>query len=217
MNAKPGASDISSRLQGTLRQRGAALVIALFMLIAVLLLSISGSQIALQEEKASRQDRDHQIAFQAAEAALMDAELDIENSPSAAKSRSAIFSPHRTEGFTPGCGAGNSTLHWGLCTRAPEGDPPIWQTVDFFDQSANARSVPYGYFTGHVLQTGVGTLPARAPRYVIELIPYNRAGEEATIEDRVYFYRITAIGFGARDSTQVVLQTFYRKDGNQEN
>jgi type IV pilus assembly protein PilX len=208
---------IAGRCPGKTDQGGAALVVALFMLIAVLLLSISGSRIALQEEKASRKDRDRQIAFQAAEAALMDAELDIENSPSAAASRSALFAPGRTDGFIPGCGAQSSKLYWGLCTRAPEGAPPLWQAIDFLDDSANARSVPYGHFTGHTLQTGVGILPARAPRYLIELILYNKAGEEATAADRTYFYRVTAIGFGARESTQVVLQTFYRKDGIKEN
>jgi type IV pilus assembly protein PilX len=44
-------------------------------------------------------------------------------------------------------------------------------------------------------------------------MPYNKEGEGATREDLTYFYRITAIGFGVRDTTQVVLQTFYRKDG----
>jgi type IV pilus assembly protein PilX len=39
---------------------------------------------------------------------------------------------------------------------------------------------------------------------------YNRQGESA--EKPSYFYRVTAIGFGVRDTTQVVLQTFYRKE-----
>jgi type IV pilus assembly protein PilX len=43
-------------------------------------------------------------------------------------------------------------------------------------------------------------------------MPYNAPGEGATSEHMTYFYRITAIGFGVRDTTQVVLQTFYRKD-----
>ena len=55
------------------RQRGASLIVSLLMLVAVLVLGISAAQIALQGEKASRNDRDRQIAFQAAEAALMDA------------------------------------------------------------------------------------------------------------------------------------------------
>jgi type IV pilus assembly protein PilX len=195
-----------------LRQRGASLIISLLMLIAVLLLGMSAAQIALQGEKASRNERDRQIAFQAAEAALMDAEMDIENSP-AQESRSNIFAPDSADGFTPGCGAGSGNIHLGLCNRAEEGTTPIWQSIDFLDQSEQARSVPYGRFTGQSFQTGKGFLPGRKPRYIIELMAYNLPGAGTSGEDMTYFYRVTAIGFGARDETQVVLQTFYRKDG----
>jgi type IV pilus assembly protein PilX len=194
-------------------QQGASLIVTLLMLIAVLMLGISSAQIALQGEKAARNDRDRQIAFQAAEAALMDAELDIENA-SRPNSRSDLFARHSIAGFVDGCGRGLSNRHLGLCTRAPEGVTPSWQKVDFLDDSANAPSVPYGHFTGQYFQTGEGTLPGKRPRYVIEVLPFNMEGEGATGEDLSYFYRVTAIGFGMRDSTQVVLQTFYRKGGN---
>jgi type IV pilus assembly protein PilX len=194
-------------------QQGGALVVSLLMLVAVLLLGISAADIALQGEKASRNDRDRQVAFQSAEAALMDAELDIENSPGNDKSRSLIFARESKEGFSEGCGAGTANIYLGLCNRAPEGAPPVWQTVDFMDESSNARSVPYGRFTKQSFQAGKGSLPSRPPRYIIELMTYNREGEGTSIEDMTYFYRVTAIGFGMRDGTQVVLQTFYRKDG----
>ena len=64
-------------------QYGATLLVTLLMLVVVLLLGIAAAQIALQGEKSSRNDRDRQIAFQAAEAALLDAEMDIEQSPDA--------------------------------------------------------------------------------------------------------------------------------------
>jgi type IV pilus assembly protein PilX len=197
-------------LQG--RQQGAALVVSLLMLVAILLLGISAAQIALQGEKASRNDRDRQIAFQGAEAALMDAEMDIENS-TATGSRSKIFARDSKEGFADGCGAGTDSTYLGLCTRAADGALPVWKTVNFLDQSKNAKSVPYGQFTGQFYETGKGSLPERKPRYIIELMTYNRAGEGASQEDVTYFYRVTAIGFGTRSTTQVVLQTFYRKDG----
>ena len=84
----------------------------------------------------------------------------------------------------------------------------MWQTVDFSDDGESA--VRYGTFTGQTFQTGQGSLPAKLPRYVIELMVYNKPGESA--EKVSYFYRVTAIGFGPRDTTQVVLQTFYRKE-----
>lgn len=196
------------------RQQGAALLVSLLMLVAILLLGISAVQIALQGEKSSRNDRDRQIAFQAAEAGLMDAEMDIENSIGT-NSRSHIFSRKSTEGFTEGCGAGSNNIYLGLCNRADTGATPVWQTLNFLDESGAANTVPYGHFTGQVFDTGKGkgSLPSRPPRYIIEVMVYNKPGEAASQDDVTYFYRITAIGFGTQPGTQVALQTFYRKDG----
>jgi type IV pilus assembly protein PilX len=194
---------------------GMALIVTLLMLAVLMLLGTSAGQLALLSEKASRNERDRQLAFQGAEAALMDAELDIEQSPDAAKSRSQMFSKNSAFGF-PGdgeesCRAGEANIYLGLCRRAQNGATPVWQTVDFLaTASASVRSVQYGTFTGRTMQTGAGSLPARPPRYIIELMPYNKPGESA--DKLTYFYRITAIGFGARDITQVVLQSFYRKE-----
>jgi type IV pilus assembly protein PilX len=62
-------------------QRGAALIIALLMLIVLLMLGIGAMHIGLQSEKMSRNLRDRQIAWQAAEAALLDAEYVIGQTP----------------------------------------------------------------------------------------------------------------------------------------
>jgi type IV pilus assembly protein PilX len=192
------------------RQGGAALIVTLLMLIAVLMLGLSAAQIAVQDEKAARNDRDRQVAFQAAEAGLTDAEFDIENSPDAARSRSWIFTA-RGEGFDGACGKGAGNIHAGLCALVEEGAPPAWQSVDLLDSTVNAATARYGQFTGHVLQTGEGAMPAMPPRYVVERLPYTQAGAAADIADVGSFYRITAIGFGARDTTRVILQSFYRK------
>ena len=195
------------------RQAGSSLIITLLMLMAVMLLGLSAAQIALSSEKASRNDRDRQVAFQAAEAALIDAELDIQNSPSSF-TRSALFSRDSALGFPSetdaNCGAGLNSQNLGLCNRKPSGVTPAWQAVDFSDVNlTTTQSVPYGRFTGQAFTVGNGS-SIRAPRYVIELMVFNQPGESA---DKIsYFYRLTAIGFGIRESTQVVLQTFYRKE-----
>ena len=193
------------------QQNGVSLVVSLLMLIAVMLLGLSATQIALQSEKASRNDRDRQIAFQAAEASLLDAEMDIENSPDPARSRSAVFSKHNAYAFIAGCGTGEANPFLGLCARVADGSAPAWLAIDFLDDTPSAASVPFGKFTGQTFQVGKGSLPARLPRYIIELLPYNGPGESAELPSRGYFYRITGVGFGMRDATQVVLQTFYRK------
>jgi type IV pilus assembly protein PilX len=206
--------------RGQYRERGASLIVSLVLLIAVLMLGISATYIALQGERASRNERDRQIAFQAAEAALMDAELDIQNA-SGAQSRSDLFSKNSKMGF-PGddegaCHAGDDHF-LGLCKPTAAGAVPTWVIVDFTETGSTARSVPFGKFTGQLFQTERGALPVRVPRYIIELMTYNKSGAQADIgtgggENMLtYFYRVTAIGYGAHDTTQVVLQTFYRKE-----
>lgn len=189
--------------------RGAALVVVLFLLVAILLLGASAAQLALQGEKAARGERDWQIAFQAAEEALMDAENDIEGRPGA-PGRGAMFAPDSALGFVDGCGAGANNVALGLCLQPATG-APAWQRIDFNNIDADTtRSVPYGKFTGALMPTGQGFQACRPPRYIIELLSYTREGEHAGPQAR-YFYRITASGFGARDGSQVVLQSVYRK------
>ncbi|MBI1891127.1 MAG: pilus assembly protein [Burkholderiales bacterium] len=199
---------------GAAKQRG-ALLVSLMILIAVSLLGISAAQIALQDEKASRNERDRHIAFQAAEAALVDAELDIEHSPDAARSRSHIFSRESALGFPDedktGCNSGASNIFLGLCRHSFAGAVQVWQKIDFVnDRTPSIQFVTFGKFTGQRLQTGSGPLPAKPPRYIIELLPYAGLGENAGKTS--YVYRITAVGFGAHETTQVALQTIYRKE-----
>ncbi|SNS32067.1 type IV pilus assembly protein PilX [Noviherbaspirillum humi] len=191
--------------------QGAALATALIMLLIVLLLGVSASQVALHGEKGSRNDRDRQIAFQAAEAALIDAEADIEQSTGGG-GRGLVFSSRSAEGFLPGCGRGLENRQLGLCLPTNAGMPPVWDAVNLQeDQPSSAVSVPYGHFTGRSYPNGEGALPGRLPRYIIELLPYARPGASADSAGLSYLYRITAIGFGPRPSTRVVLQAVYRK------
>lgn len=188
----------------TLYQQGVALLVAMLMLVAVLLIGASAARLAWQGEKAARAERDRHVAFQAAEAALADAEREIESGE-----RSALFAEGSASGFESGCGAAG--VKQGLCVRAASGVAPAWQTVDLAaDEGVAVRSVPYGLFTGAQMETGQGFLPFKRPRYIIERVPYHRPGEEAGATPQ-YFYRVTAIGFGARASTEVVLQSSYRK------
>lgn len=186
---------------------GATLPVTLMMLVLVLLTGLSMSTIALMDEKAARNERDRIVALQAAEAALADAELDIENSPSPA-SRSALFSPHSGIGFSIDCARGDTNIYQGLCLNSTDPRKSAWRTVDIANSSASSVSVRLGRFTGQTMPIGVGPLPAQIPRYVIELMPDSIAGQSA---DPVYMYRITAIGFGSDPSSQAVVQSFYRK------
>ncbi|ELX13471.1 type IV pilus assembly protein PilX [Janthinobacterium sp. HH01] len=61
------------------RQRGVVVLMCLMMMLLAMLLGVSAAQMSLQGEKATRGERDRDVAFQAAEDALADAEHDIQD------------------------------------------------------------------------------------------------------------------------------------------
>lgn len=192
------------------KQRGASLIVSLLMLIVVLMLSISLAMVSLQGEKASRSDRDRQIALNAAEAALKDAEMDIDPQIALAGGRSNLFDATSNLFFEAGCASGDGNLYQGMCAAAVEGQKPTWITVDIADDSAGSASVKYGRFTGQTMVTEKGSFPAKLPRYIIEAVQDTEAGGKADDQTK-YIFRITAVGFGPNSNAKVVLQSFYRK------
>ncbi|MGJ7556567.1 pilus assembly PilX family protein [Variovorax sp. RB3P1] len=187
------------------RQRGISLIIVLLLLVIVSILGVGAAQIATMGERSARNDRDMQVAWQSAEAALMDAEFDIHGP--APSSRQAVFTNMaNTNAFVSGCGdSGNSK---GLCTLVTT-DKPAWLTVDF-NATENAKTVAFGDFTGRTFPSGkLGIQPAKAPRYIIEPIedPSNRDISGGSTK---YIYRVTAMGFGPREDIQGVVQILYR-------
>ncbi|RSZ57316.1 pilus assembly protein [Massilia atriviolacea] len=195
------------------RQHGAVLLTALFVLLALMILGVSAARSALGSEKSARHERDRQIAFAAAEAALADAEHDIEGGSDRASQRAALFARGNVFGFVDGCG-GEREVNAGLCLYMPA--RPAWQGADLSGKDGlEAAGVAYGRFTGAQLPSGKGTLPLRAPRYLIELLPHTQAGGDAA-RPPGNFYRITAVGFGSLDATRVVLQAFYLKAAAEE-
>lgn len=183
-----------------LTQRGASLIMVLLILVVVSLLGVGGAQIALMSERGARNDRDMQVAWQAADAALTDAEFDMLNSTT----RKVIFDGKSSDKFVAGCGAGVSL---GLCEKT-SATKPAWLTVDFTDTGSSATTVPFGEFTSRTFAAGgVGIQPAQAPRYMVELVPdpVRDLGKPAT-----WIYRVTAMGFGPRTDIQAVVQMIYR-------
>ncbi|VTU26580.1 pilus assembly PilX family protein [Variovorax sp. RA8] len=198
----------------TSRQSGASLIVVLLILIVVSILGVGGAQIALLAERGARNDRDMQMAWQAAEAALQDAEFDI-HGPGTGNRSAVLGSLQNTNVFVADCGTnvtsgGISTL--GLCELAMSGKP-AWQKVNFAVTGSNAKTVEFGRFTGRSFaanNTSVpnGIEPFQAPRYVIEPIP--DPGERDLSSVNKYVFRVTAMGFGPRDDIQAVTQIIYR-------
>ena len=202
-------------LKSVVKQRGFSLITTLILLIVVTVLGLAASRIVLMSEKTSRFDRDTQIAFQAAEAALVDAEIDIQGTKDAAGNYASSLrmdkfnaSDRTASAFPVGCGTGTGAEgKRGMCKQTV-GTKPVWYVVDFTDDSADAKTVKFGDFTGRQFAAGLtGIRPEMAPRYIIEVIP--DASPSARLTD--VLYRITAMGFGPRKETQVVLQVVFRK------
>ncbi|RZT41395.1 pilus assembly PilX family protein [Cupriavidus agavae] len=194
-------------------QRGVALITAVIMLLVITLLALAGARAALDTKRSTRNARDFEIAFQAAEAALRDAEIDIKRG-----SRAARFNPEKPEGFTVGCGTSKDkdTPTLGLCdTSATWTTSNIWDTVNW-TATVGPNTVEYGTFTGLDFPTGTGLTPARKPRYLIELFQNKVNGENASQGEAppTYIYRVTALGFGPNDTTRAMVQMYYLKDSN---
>ncbi|MET3109346.1 type IV pilus assembly protein PilX [Oxalobacteraceae bacterium GrIS 1.18] len=188
-------------------ENGSSIILTLVLLLAILLVGTSMANIAIVDTKSVHNQHDRLIALEAAESALIDAELDIENSH-VNNSRSQLFSRHSAKGFTNGCGKGEANIYQGLCLNNDAATEPIWLSSNIANGNTNSPSVQFGRFTGQTMPSGTGPLPNQLPRYIIELMPDNAPGNSA---DTTYIYRITAIGFGSNSNTQVVVQSFYRK------
>lgn len=183
-----------------LRQEGAALIVCLLMMVVILLLGTSGAQIAIQEEKASRHERDRLIAFVASDAALKDAELDISKS-----SRVLLYTKEAKDLAAGRCESGAANPLLGLCQPAAPGMFPAWQSIH---HDPGMISVPLGYFTGRSSALVDSVIP---PRYLIEVLPDSGPRPDGADSMAETIFRITSIGYGSNEQTQVVLQSYFRR------
>jgi len=177
------------------RERGVALLTALILMLAVLMTAIASTRSALQNARAAAHERDRVLALQLAEAALFDAERDIEGGSAPGSARAAAFATGQSGAFASGCRGG--TPYNGLCTHDPD---PARHAATLAEDDGPA--VVYGTFTGGVMPDGEAGLPSEAPRYLIELMPP---------DGQAHLYRVTARGAGAMPHTYAALQAYYRK------
>jgi len=190
-------------------QSGFALIFVLMILLIVSIVGIGAAQISVLGERGARNDRDAQVAFQSAEAALADAEYDITGTSPQAALRSDAFTSGNQNLFLSSCGSTGASD--GLCLPATSGKP-VWLTVDL----TGAKTVNFGQFTGQVFQANTGgvasVMPYQSPRYLIEVLPDSEVfGNRNINAQKRFVYRVTAIGFGPRADIQTITQMLYRK------
>ncbi|MBX3588056.1 MAG: hypothetical protein KF796_15585 [Ramlibacter sp.] len=193
-------------------QKGIAIVFVLIMLSIATAVAIISARTTLLGERISRNDRDRQIAFQAAELALNDAELDIMDPMTA---RGCKFG---TPQIAADAGCSSNADSRGFCGPNPAlpATTPMYKAVNWNDTSASRAYVNYGEFTDRAdsLQTGTFGAPALKPKYIIvqsalpAVVPYD--GGKRQFETR-NAYRVYAIGYGASKETQVMLEGVFVK------
>lgn len=179
-------------------ERGSVLVISLVILLVLTLIGIGGMSTTIMQEKMVGNARERETAFQAAEAALRDAEEEI---------RTSI---DLTTPFRPNCAGG-------YCEPATTG-PDVWEDatlVDWESESWDSASnvIDYGSKTppGDVDLEGVG----KQPGYILERLPVVAVGESlvssAPPSSGNQWYRITAEGYGRNANAKAMVQSVYRK------
>ena len=171
------------------RQRGLSLVTTLLFMVAALMLGVSVLSVNVMQERTIGNTKDRDLALQAAEAALRDAEIYL-----AGPQAPALQFPLQNE---PCIG--------GLCIppskRTPRSSLSV-EKAEGFDWATQSRSA--AAFPGVSEQS----------RYVIEKLgtfcPIGESCKGGAGDDKRFTgYRITARAVGARPETEVILQSMY--------
>lgn len=199
-------------------QAGVAMLVVLIFTLALTGIAIVSARLALMGESVARNQLDLQVARQAAEAALRDAETDLMLATGAQRTGAGCARGDerpvmaQVGRFNAECTRGQCSFNIDQARQAnystgapasPQLAEAWWPTQrggrwinddDDKDCATFAGGVPLGTFTGARHIAGV----AVQPEYMIEAI---RRGE--------WFFRVTARGFGYRVGTEVVLQSYF--------
>jgi type IV pilus assembly protein PilX len=168
------------------QQRGAALIIALVLLVALTLIGLSASNVTMMEERMAGNTRDHSLALQAAEAALAYAKT---NWSQGNLYMNTIPNPGDT---TSGAAAATGLKGINL---GNDNDRAFW---DAYNWAGDSIQLPAG---------SISEVTTR-PRFVIERLPNDTCSNPAAPPPTLarHNFRVTARGTGLQDNTVVILQ-----------
>lgn len=216
------------------RQRGVALIVVLLFLLAITGLTVWAARQSMLGEGMARNQLDQEIARQAAESALRDAERDLARitpavltNASCSRGRSDILIPAQMA-------VGNCTM--GMCQRDDATYPrqsnwdagssdsgsgiEVWWPVskggawnnNIEDEKPNPGpdSGRCNFIGAVPLGTFTGITAIRGVKYQPEyIIEYVGKRYSPVLKRNAFTFRITARGFGYTERTQVVLQTYF--------
>ncbi|MCQ8127275.1 pilus assembly PilX family protein [Methylomonas rivi] len=164
-------------------QAGAVLVVSLIMLLLLTIIGVSGVQSTSLEEKMAGNNRDRNLAFQSAEAALRAGEARIETLWNGGTGSIQAFCTGTAGQFSTVAGCNNA--------------PPDPETATTWTD--DNKSVTHN--TG---SSEVGT----QPRYFITYVTAYNPGPPVT----PISFIVTARGTGGQDATEVILQSHFGGD-----
>jgi type IV pilus assembly protein PilX len=168
------------------RQRGAALIVSLIILLVITMLGLTAIQNSSLQERMATTMVDRSIAFEAAEAALRDAQDWLD----AQATRPATGNTGR-----PDVWEGNGAL-----LNAIGAEAEAWSVAEWAAHSRTySRSVPGA---------------SERPRYVIEELQFIPDSLEAGSTVGVWYYRVTARALGGSANAETLLQATLRKRFN---
>ncbi len=170
------------------QEAGAALLLTLTLVLILTILGIASVQTTSLREKMARNNRDMNIAFQAAMAAILEAEALLEKMPSLA---------------TLPAEGGAVTCAGGLCRASAQGD---WHNP------ATYTSATADMGTAQAAKYLIEYIPDPEGRVAIE--PMDSTVEDSTggIPTHLYIFRITARGTGNTSAAVTIIQTSYGKE-----
>jgi type IV pilus assembly protein PilX len=206
------------------RNRGSVLLVSLVMLLVLTVIGVSTMSNIGVNEKMAANYRDHNLAFQAAEAALTAGEQRAE---ALSKILDAAGLSNATDYFActdtnancltstcleglcftgtyPAISAGGSTA--GICETTVAANK-LWETAATWTTTNVAASHP-------VSIAGL----SENPKYIIEFMCYVMADPEEDASsvppsygaDWAYMYRVTALGRGATANSKAMIQSTYK-------
>ncbi|MGJ7498946.1 pilus assembly PilX family protein [Variovorax sp. ZT5P49] len=216
------------RLDASAAQHGFSLFVVMIMLLLSALLVIGGARMAQLLESVAGNQREHQRAFEAAEAALLDAERDIRQLAFASATQTYVACsalpgarcrkadegrvfPDRDTGWVTAYAAdGADSCERGICYfSASDSVAAAFRSEAhrFWARDAYANKyASYGQFTG---APSDGNPALASARYWIEVIDRRNS--------KYPLYRITAVAMGARSAsvaggTRIELQVSFDPD-----
>lgn len=219
------------------RQRGVSLITVLVMMMLSLLLALGGSRVSLLNERLSGNSTDYQRAYEAAEALLVDARLDVASMMVASANRVGLTQftcdTQRFLDLQTTLNALNPPCANGICMdlgTATDGNPAtsFWNDpVRWTTFTTGNRGARFGQYTGTAITAAQAVNPLLLNRgwYWVEVLRYGAsggggrslAGEQAhtgltplaPITSCSFVFRVTAAAQGRRNGTTAVLQSLY--------